>query len=103
IITIRGYSYSGLIDYINDPRNRIVNEVASTHDAAFDMLLAGRADYVLNYDSSASVTLAARPIDRLRQDTIERVQTHIVLSKNYPNAEKVMARFEVILKSINAP
>ncbi len=57
IITIRGYSYSGLIGFINDPQNRIVNEIASTHEPAFDMLTAGRADYVLNYDSSASVAL----------------------------------------------
>jgi polar amino acid transport system substrate-binding protein len=103
IITIRGYSYSGLIGFINDPGNRIVNEVASTHDAAFDMLLAGRADYVLNYDSSASVILGKRPIVNLRNDTIDRVETHIVLSKSYPNAKKVMARLEVILKAIDAP
>jgi len=102
IITIRGYSYSGLINFINDPQNRIVNEIAPTHEPAFEMLVAGRADYVLNYESSASVALSARPIANLRQDTIDRVETHIVLSKKYPDAEKVMERFEVILKNLNS-
>lgn len=102
IITIRGYSYSGLITFINDPQNRIANEIAPTHEPAFDMLLAGRADYVLNYETSASVALNARPIANLRQDTVDRVETYIVLSKKYPNAEKVMETLEVILKNINA-
>ena len=103
IITIRGYSYSGLITFIDDPQNRITNEIAPTHESAFQMLIYKRADYVLNYDSPASVTLAAHPIANLRQDTLERVRTHIALSKSYPDAEKVMERFEVILKTINAP
>jgi len=101
IITIRGFTYSGLITYINDPLNQIGNETAATHEAAFEMLSAGRADYVLNYERSAALALAAQPIADVRLDTVERVDTHIVLSKQYPNAEKLMERFDAILKTMN--
>lgn len=102
VIVLRGYSYSGLINFINDPKNRISTEIAATHDAAFEMLAAGRADYLLNYGEVSEKALAARaPIAKLRHDVVDRVYRYLVISKAYPDAERVLARIEAAMKSSN--
>ena len=103
IITIRGYSYAGLLKFIGDPANRIVNEVAGTHKAAFEMLAAQRADYVVDYASAAGDILAESPQEDLRSNPIDRLDIYLVLSKSYPDAEKLMVRLEEIAKTLNVP
>ena len=101
VITIRGYSYAGLLKYISDPANKVTNETAGTHRAAFEMLRAGRADYVIDYASAAGDILAESPIDRLRTNPIDKLDIHLVLAKTYPGAEKLMVRLEEIVKTLN--
>lgn len=101
IITIRGYSYSGLLKFISAPENRIVNEVAGTHRAAFKMLSKKRADYLLDYESAADDILAKRPIKNLRKTHMDKLDIFLVLSKKYPNCEKVMIRLEDIVKTLD--
>lgn len=102
IIVLRGYSYSGLINFINDPKNRITTEVAATHEPAFEMLAAGRADYLLNYGEASEKALSTlKPISELRYEVVEKVFRYLVISKTYPDAEKTLARIEAALKTVN--
>jgi len=102
IIVLRGYSYSGLINFINDPKNRISTEVAATHEPAFEMLAAGRADYVLNYGEASEKALAAKPaIANLRYDVVEKVYRYLVIAKSYPDAEATLGRIEAAMKTVN--
>lgn len=101
VITIRGYTYSGLLAFIDDPANRIRNEVAATHQAAFDMLAARRAEYVIDYGSAAGDYLAAHPLAGVRSDVLEKVEAYLVLSRSYPGAEQLMPRLEAIARTIN--
>jgi polar amino acid transport system substrate-binding protein len=101
IITIRGYSYAGLLKFISDPANRIDNQPAGTHKAAFEMLKAGRADYVVDYASAAGDILAESPIADLRANPIDQLDIYLVLSKSYPEAEKLMARLEDIVRTLD--
>ena len=103
IIVIRGYSYAGLLKFITDPASHIAAEVAGTHKAAFEMLVAGRADYVVDYASAAGVILAASPIANLRSNQIDRLDIHLVLSKTYPDAGKLMGKLEDIARTLDAP
>ncbi|HEY8099510.1 MAG TPA: transporter substrate-binding domain-containing protein [Burkholderiaceae bacterium] len=100
IITIQGYSYAGLINFINDPKNRITNEVAPTHEAAFTMLDAGRADYVLDYTGPATSGLTAHPVKNLRFEVIDYLDIYLVLSKAYPDAEHLLARLTTLVKNM---
>jgi ABC-type amino acid transport substrate-binding protein len=100
IITIQGFSYAGLITFINDKKNRITNEVAPTHAAAFAMLDAGRADYVLDYAGPAASGLASHPLPGLRFETIDHLDIYLVLSKAYPDAERVLERLTTIAKDL---
>lgn len=100
VVTIRGYSYGGLLKFIDDPANRIGNEVAPTHKAAFEMLAAGRGDYLIDYASAAREILADMPIRHLNHQTLDRLDIYLVLSRQYPDAEHLMARLEAIVRTL---
>ena len=101
IITIRGYTYGGLLDFIADRKNGVANNPTMKHETAFAMLDAGRADYLLDYTGPASEVLAEHPIDGLHSDTLSHLDVYLVLSKSYPDAEGVMARLEAIAATLN--
>ncbi|HRE16888.1 MAG TPA: hypothetical protein PLW86_07435, partial [Rhodocyclaceae bacterium] len=89
VITIRGYSYAGFISFVNDEKNRISNNPAANHRTAFEMLDAGRADYLLDYGVNVPEALPPSQLAKLNYDTIGNFDVFLVLSKNYPNAEQV--------------
>jgi ABC-type amino acid transport substrate-binding protein len=101
IITIRGYSYGGLLPFLNDPGNGITVNSTMKHDAAFAMLEAGRADYLLDYTGPSLEMLAQHPIAAARYDVLGRLDVHLVLVRTYPNAEAVMARLEAIMETLD--
>lgn len=100
MITIHGYSYGGLLAFVADPKNRITNHAAHSHASAFTMLAQGRAGYLIDYGGPASEILAAEPIAGLRSELLARQEVFLVLSKTYPDAEKVMARLEAIAETL---
>lgn len=101
VITIRGYSYGGLLNFITDPNNRITNHAAIRHDIAFSMLEAGRGDYLLDYAGPATEVLAAQPVAGVRFDVLSRQNVYLVLSRSYPDAPAVLSRLEAILATLN--
>lgn len=103
VITIRGYSYGGLRNFINDEKNHVANNESPTHAAGFKMLASGRADYLIDYAGPATEILAGEPVSGLQSDTLLRQDVHLVLSKSYPEAAKVMAQLEIIASSLDIP
>lgn len=101
VITIRGYSYGGLLTFITDPANNITNNAAIKHEAAFAMLEAGRADYLLDYTGPAIEVLTARPVQGIQFDMLSKLEVFLVLAKAYPDAANVMARMEAVLATLN--
>ena len=102
VITIRGYSYGGLRDFLRDPANRIVLSATARHEAAFAMLAAGRGDYLLDYPGPAAEVLAENPVPGLAFDLLRQLDIHIVLSRRYPDASALMARLEAIAETLAA-
>lgn len=100
VITIHGYSYGRLLNFIKDPANRIGNNSAISHESAFTMLDRGRADYLLDYTGPAEEVLAEHPIRDLEFDVISRLDVHLILNRAYPDAEAVMARLEAIAETL---
>lgn len=101
VIVIRGYSYAGVAGFLKDPKNNVALTVAVTHGGAFAMLDRDRADYVLDYAGPASEVLAAQPIADIAYDTLSRLDVHLVLSKTYPDAPRVMATLESIAATLD--
>ena len=101
VITIRGYTYGGFMKFVTDEKNRITNNTAANHRTAFEMLDAGRADYLLNYGVNAPEALAPDQLAKLKYDTIGYFDIFLVVSKKHPNAEQFMAKLESILKTLD--
>lgn len=101
VITIHGYSYGGLIRFIADENNRVSNNVAHTHAAAFRMLDNGRADYVIDYADPAREVLADEPIAGVTSDVLSQQQVYLVLNKTYPDAQNLMSRLEAIAATLD--
>ena len=101
IISIHGYSYGGLLGFLSDERNRIVNNLALTHPAAFRMLSQGRADYVIDYVGPANEVLAAAPVPGVQSEVLSRQDVHLVLAKSYQDAQKLMVRLEEIADTLD--
>lgn len=101
VITIQGYSYSGLIGFINDPENKVQNQTAVNHVSAFSMLNKGRAEYLLDYAFPATEVLDKNPIKGLAFSTLKQAHVYLVLHKDYPDAEQVMRRLEEIAATLH--
>lgn len=102
VITIRGYSYANLLQFISEPANGITNMVAPTHRSAFKMLSRGRAAYLLDYESAARETLFEYKISTLNSNAIKDLDIYLVLSKKYSEAAELMVKLEKIAGSIDA-
>jgi polar amino acid transport system substrate-binding protein len=100
VITVHGYSYGGILAFIKDPANKVGNNGTVSHESAFAMLERGRADYLLDYAGPAQEVLADHPINDLEFDVIDRLNVHLILSPNYPDAKAVMARLEAIADTL---
>ena len=101
IITIRGYSYGGLLEPLGEGSNPVTNNVAPSHSSAFTMLAQQRADYVIDYAGPAAEVLAAAPLPGLRWEVLSRREVYLVLAKSYPDATGVMARLEAIVETLD--
>lgn len=101
VITIRGYSYGGLINFLADERNHVTNHVTQAHASAFKMLESGRADYVIDYAGPANEVLAAEPIAGMSFDVLTHQEVYLVLSRTYPDAQGVMDRLEAIVATLD--
>lgn len=103
LIVVNGFTYAGLIQYVKDPANAIIVEVAETLNAAFRMLAAGRADYLLSYEANARSVLAVQAIPDIQSRVVGRVPVYLVLSKTYPDAAATLGRLERLTRGLDIP
>lgn len=101
VIVVHGYSYGGLLGFVNDERNRITVSAALTHESAFKMLERGRADYVIDYAGPGNEVLTQNPMPGVQSALLSRQDVYLVLSRTYPDAHKVMERLEQIVSTLD--
>lgn len=99
-ITIRGYSYGALGPFIRDKKNGVVTFPAPTHENAFDMLEAGRADYLLTYRGPATRVLEAKEKHNIKYSILKSLDLFLVLRKDYPQAKKLIQQLEAIIQQL---
>ncbi len=93
LIVLSGYSYDGLAARVTDPASKIRVTDAYTHEAAFKMLLVGRAEFVLDYQRPAEFALNnLHGQDAVDYHELARAEFFLILNKRVPNAEQVMQR-----------
>lgn len=95
MITISGYSYGGMIKFLENPVNNISTDPAGSHKTALLKLKAGRADYLLDYKYPISKELETIiEVNDLRYSTLFKVPNYIMVSKKTPNAAEILDRME---------
>ncbi len=94
IIVMRGYSYGGWINFIEDPKNKVDHIKANKHDAAFNMLLAGRAAYLLDYKEPSEQALQKIRIPDLAYNQISAFPCYFVVSKKLPDGQEIVNRLD---------
>lgn len=90
IITLRGYSYAGALKALENPDRHLTIYPTNTHDAAFDMLLAKRAEYVLDYSQPAIHTIKKKGLTNINSITISTIPVYLIISKQTPDAVALM-------------
>ncbi|HLA36534.1 MAG TPA: transporter substrate-binding domain-containing protein [Rhodocyclaceae bacterium] len=101
VITVRGYTYGGMIAALNDPKNNIKVEVANTHEAAFQMLQAGRAAFLLDYIEPATETLAKLKFPSVNKRSLKTLPVFIMVSKTVPDAQAIMDKIMKTYETMN--
>ena len=94
VITLRGYSYAGLITYLNDPQNNISINTTSDHRSSFLMLKNNRADYVINYKHPSETALKMLTIKDLKYTNFYDVKIYFIVSKALPHAAEILHKLE---------
>jgi polar amino acid transport system substrate-binding protein len=101
VITIRGYSYGAIGKYLKNAANSIVTFEAPLHESAFEMLANGRAEYLLDYTGPSEEILAERSIPGVVNDVLEKLGVFLVLSKTYPDYQRMMDSLEQVAQTID--
>ena len=92
IITMRGYSYGGMIKFLEDPENKISSDPTSSHKTALLKLKAGRADYLLDFKYPVSKELETTEVENLKYSILFKIPIYIIVSKKTPNAEEILQK-----------
>lgn len=94
IMVISGYNYGGLLEYLEEPSNRIILERSTDHEMIFRKLIAYRADYVLDYYEPSQYVLKKLNAKGIQSYSLMMVEAYLILSKKTPHAVDIMARLE---------
>ncbi len=101
VIMIRGYSYGGFADFLNDKNNNITVFLTNTHESAFGMLSQKRANYLLAYQQPAEQVLQQKAINNLHSHNLSTLPLYLVLSKRVQQADRVIQKLEKTLLKID--
>lgn len=100
IIGIRGYSYGGLIGYLEDPANEVNLYLVEAHTTAFRMLQAGRSDFVLNYSLPAENAIRELKLTGIRHHSFYQLGLFMIVPQKLPQAEILMERLEAAYSTL---
>lgn len=96
IITIEGYSYGVLRPFLTDEDSNIVQYPANSHQSAYSMLKAGRADYLLDYRGPVREARKEKEDHDIQYDALDTLELYFIFNKEYPDAENIMIKLEEI-------
>lgn len=94
VILVRGFSYKDWGAWIRDEKNKVVFYETDSHEAAFEMLQRGRAEYLLNYKYIDEEVLNRIKIPGLVIKSLFRWYCYFNVNKDVPNAEKILKKLE---------
>lgn len=88
VILILGYSYAGILDVLKGKNVEYLT--AANHDAAFQMLGAGRAPYVLGYQGVGDPSIKAAGLTNVSSKVMKTINNYFQIQKDTPNAKAIL-------------
>lgn len=95
-IIIRGYVYLGLVKELK--KYNIPVMIANRHGQAVQLLLAKRADYLLDYDAPVRDFIKKNAPGKIHKKEIFAADVHIIIHKELNNAQRLMHQLEKAFK-----
>ncbi len=93
VIVVAGYTYAGLIDWLNQAEDIRITE-APNHRAAINMLKRNRGDYVLDYRQPIEQILTEPSDDHIRQSEVRTRNAAWLFSLALPRATILREEFD---------
>lgn len=100
VIVLENYQYGPIGEYINDKSNNVTLYTAAEHMTALSMLVAKRADYLLDYRVATAGIYEEAIKQNIAYAVLRKIELYMLLNKNYPNAKAVLRRLERIYHTI---
>jgi polar amino acid transport system substrate-binding protein len=94
VILVRGFTYKDWGAWIRSKENRVTFYETDSHEAAFEMLKRGRADYLLNYKHIDTDVLNKVKIPNLVIKPLYTWYCYFNIYKNTPDARKLLKILE---------
>lgn len=102
LVLLQGYSYGELGAFFEAENEAIRISEARTHRSALRMIQYGRADYLLEYQTPADLTIAQNGITGLARNVIGHVPVHFFVSKELANAQALADEWDQNLRALKA-
>lgn len=100
VLTILGFAYSGFIDFLKDPKNKVHLQSNTTHSGALMMLLNKRGDYLLDYTQTIEGLLKTRDAKNVETTILSNVPLFFVVPKAYPKAQELINKIETAVETL---
>ena len=91
LIIITGFTYNNKIKRIRSAKMNLTLLETTAHKTAFLMLNAGRANYLLDYESPSKIATDKMDIKGLSSEMIEDVPLYHIVSKKAPQPEVLLS------------
>lgn len=100
VIVIEEYQYGLVGNFLHNKNNNITVYSAADHMTALSMLVAGRADYLLDYSAATTTIYEEAKRRNIVYTILQKIELYMLLNKDYPNAKGVIKRLERIYNRI---
>jgi polar amino acid transport system substrate-binding protein len=100
VIVILGYSYAGILDALKGKNVEYLT--AANHEAAFQMLGAGRAPYVLGYQGVGDPGIKAAGLTKVSSKVMKTINNYFQIQKDTSDAKEIMDKCTKALAELKA-
>ena len=91
LVLLHGYTYLGVLDDILDNPGTVVSYSAD-HDAALQMLLSGRGDYLIDFDIPLEHALLSHPVETLSSSVLAEFPLTYAFSRKLDSVETLISQ-----------
>lgn len=94
VITYSGYTYGGMIEELQNPKNKFQIIEVKDNDQAYRLLASKRADVLLNYRANVDQWLKENPTTQLRGHLFKALPVHVAVSRKTFEAAEILKNVE---------